>query len=74
MTFMGDPRFAQEAQLRRVADNIEASANQPAAGGEDHEAHAAGKTCEHCGRVLTETDDVRRTANGEWAHENCPPD
>jgi hypothetical protein len=38
---------------------------------EDHEAHAVGETCPRCHRVITATDDVRRTATGEWVHESC---
>ena len=38
---------------------------------EDHEAHAAGQTCAHCDRELTADDQVRKTANGEWVHEDC---
>jgi hypothetical protein len=38
----------------------------------DHEAHAAGKVCERCGKVITPGQDVRRRADGEWVHEICP--
>jgi hypothetical protein len=71
-SFMGDPRFAQEMQLKRVAENMEASANEPQEASEDHEAHVAGQRCAHCERAMTADVEVRKTANGEWVHANCP--
>lgn len=41
---------------------------------EDHEVHAVGKTCGHCGHEFDESDDVRRTSDGSWVHESCPTD
>jgi len=38
----------------------------------DHEAHAPGKVCPRCGKVITVGQDVRRRADGEWVHEICP--
>lgn len=38
----------------------------------DNEAHAAGRTCEICGAIITPDQDVRRRADGQWMHEVCP--
>jgi hypothetical protein len=42
--------------------------------GDDNEAHAPGQVCALCGAVITSGQDVRRRADGRWAHEVCPPD
>ncbi|HYK70911.1 MAG TPA: hypothetical protein VEV45_23425 [Streptosporangiaceae bacterium] len=39
---------------------------------EDHEAHAPGKTCELCHRVIEAGQDARLRADGNWMHEACP--
>jgi hypothetical protein len=39
---------------------------------EDNEAHAPGETCARCGRLILPGDEVRRRADGRWAHELCP--
>jgi hypothetical protein len=72
VTFMGDPRFSQELQLRRLAEHIEAADSEPREVSEDHEAHAVGQICARCARELTADDEVRRTADGGWVHEECP--
>jgi hypothetical protein len=41
-------------------------------GGDDNEAHAAGMVCARCGAVITASQDVRRRADGEWVHDDCP--
>lgn len=71
-SFMGDPRFSQEAQLKRLAEDIDATDREPHEPVEDHEAHAAGKLCAHCERELGADDEVRKTVTGEWVHDNCP--
>jgi hypothetical protein len=38
----------------------------------DNEAHAPGQVCARCGAVIEAGQDVRRRADGEWAHEVCP--
>jgi hypothetical protein len=62
-----------ESQMRALANEL-AQADftpLPEDGHEDHELHAAGQTCPRCHQVITATDDVRRTATGEWVHESC---
>ncbi len=39
---------------------------------EDHSAHAAGKTCARCGRLIEASHDVRRRVFRDWVHESCP--
>ncbi len=39
---------------------------------EDNEAHAPGQTCTRCGNEIRPGEDVRRRADGKWAHEVCP--
>jgi hypothetical protein len=40
--------------------------------GEDHSAHAAGKTCAKCGDPLTATQPARRRGESDWVHDVCP--
>jgi hypothetical protein len=46
--------------------------DEPGSGGDDNEAHAAGMVCALCGAVITAVQDVRRRADGQWAHDVCP--
>jgi uncharacterized OB-fold protein len=38
----------------------------------DNELHAAGQTCPRCGTVILPGQDVRRRADHQWIHEDCP--
>jgi hypothetical protein len=38
----------------------------------DNEAHAPGRKCARCGREIQAGEDVRRRADGQWVHEECP--
>lgn len=40
---------------------------------EGNEAHAPGQICERCGQVITAEQDARRRLDGQWVHEECPP-
>jgi len=40
---------------------------------ESNELHATGQTCPRCGRRFQPGEDVRRTANGAFQHDTCPP-
>ena len=40
---------------------------------ESNEAHAPGQVCERCGQVITDGQDARRRLDGQWVHEECPP-
>jgi hypothetical protein len=39
---------------------------------EDHAAHAPGKVCELCDRVIEAGQDARLRPDGNWIHEECP--
>jgi hypothetical protein len=39
---------------------------------EDHAAHAPGKVCELCHRVIEPGQDARLRLDGNWIHEACP--
>jgi hypothetical protein len=41
--------------------------------GEDHFAHAPGKTCTTCGRPIERWQYARRRAEAKWVHDVCPP-
>jgi len=40
--------------------------------GEDHFAHATGKTCKACGRTIEAGQAARRRGETDWAHDVCP--
>ncbi|HEY5353909.1 MAG TPA: hypothetical protein VIK57_15780 [Streptosporangiaceae bacterium] len=40
---------------------------------EENEAHAPGQVCERCGQTITDGQDARRRLDGQWVHEECPP-
>jgi hypothetical protein len=40
--------------------------------GEDHAAHAAGKTCASCGEPITASQAARRRGETDWVHDVCP--
>jgi hypothetical protein len=41
--------------------------------GEDHAAHAPGRICKACGRMIEPGQDARRRGDADWAHDTCPP-
>ena len=41
---------------------------------DDNWIHAEGELCAKCGRELTVSDFIRRSATGTWVHETCPSD
>jgi hypothetical protein len=58
------------AESRRLADAHTDEVEQNAK--EDHFAHAAGKACKSCGRVIEAGQPARRRGETEWAHDVCP--
>jgi len=42
------------------------------AGYDDNSARAAGRRCGRCDQPMTPSQDVRKRADGTWAHETCP--
>ena len=40
--------------------------------GEDHSAHAAGKTCATCGEPIGAGQPARRRGDTDWVHDVCP--
>ena len=40
--------------------------------GEDHAAHAGGRTCRACGRTIRPEQDARRRGEAGWVHDVCP--
>jgi len=40
--------------------------------GEDHSAHAAGRTCAKCGDPITARQTARRRGETGWVHDVCP--
>jgi hypothetical protein len=42
------------------------------AGYDGNSARAAGRRCGRCAEPITPRQDVRRRADGTWAHETCP--
>jgi len=42
-------------------------------GGEDHSAHAPGRTCKACGEIIEPGQAARRRGESDWAHDVCPP-
>ena len=58
------------AESRRLADaDFTEGDQQP---GEDHFAHATGKTCKSCGHPIEAGQAARRRGETEWAHDVCP--
>ena len=41
--------------------------------GEDHFAHAPGKACRVCGRMIKPGQGARRRGEADWVHDVCPP-
>jgi hypothetical protein len=42
-------------------------------GEQDHQAHAPGRTCVSCGRIIGPGQGARRRGESDWAHDVCPP-
>ena len=40
--------------------------------GEDHAAHAVGKTCKRCGQVIEADQAARLRGVDDWVHDMCP--
>jgi hypothetical protein len=40
--------------------------------GEDHFAHADGKTCASCGKPIGARQAARRRGESDWVHDVCP--
>jgi hypothetical protein len=40
--------------------------------GEDHSAHAAGRTCTSCGQAIGAGQPARRRGEDGWVHDVCP--
>ena len=38
----------------------------------DNELHVTGQTCPRCGTAILPGQDVRRRADHQWVHEDCP--
>jgi hypothetical protein len=60
--------MAMESQQLASADFTEADRDT----GEDHSAHAAGKTCASCGELITARQPARRRGDTDWVHDVCP--
>ena len=58
------------SESRKIADADFSEGEQQT--GEDHFAHATGKTCKSCGRVIEAGQPARRRGETEWAHDVCP--
>lgn len=59
-----------DSESRKIADADFSEGRQQA--GEDHFAHATGKICKSCGRVIEAGQAARRRGETEWAHDVCP--
>lgn len=58
------------SESRRIADADFSQGNPHAE--DDHFAHATGKTCKSCGRMIEAGQAARRRGETEWAHDVCP--
>jgi ADP-ribose pyrophosphatase YjhB (NUDIX family) len=64
------PEFWIAAESRILADADFEEQGRPA--GEDHFAHAPGRTCLVCGQVIEPGQAARRRGESDWAHDVCP--
>ena len=64
-------QFLITAESRILADADVKRDERP--GGEDHAAHAPGRTCIACGQVIEREQAARRRGESDWAHDVCPP-
>ena len=60
--------MAMESKQLASADFTESGRDT----GEDHFAHAAGKTCASCGEPITAGQPARRRGETDWVHDVCP--
>ena len=60
--------MAAESQRLKDADFSEPGQDT----GEDHSAHAAGKTCKSCGHTIGAGQPARRRGETGWVHDVCP--
>lgn len=65
------PRW-EDIGAAEVAEQGQAEEQAHHPGFESHEARRPGAVCDHCGAVIAEDEDARRTAGGRWVHEVCP--
>ena len=63
-------QFLITAESRTLADAKVKEDERP--GGEDHFAHAPGRTCIACGQVIEPGQAARRRGESDWAHDVCP--
>jgi ADP-ribose pyrophosphatase YjhB (NUDIX family) len=64
-------QFLITAESRTLADADIKEHERPS--GEDHLAHAPGRTCKACGQVIEPRQGARRRGESDWAHDVCPP-
>ncbi len=67
MTYANEP-LAAESKALEHADFSERQRDT----GEDHAAHAAGKVCARCGRLIQAGQDARLRSESGWVHDVCP--
>lgn len=61
--------WIDEESKRLAAEDIGESDRDT---GEDQYAHAPGKVCEKCGRVILDGQPARLRGEAEWVHDACP--
>jgi hypothetical protein len=66
--------FLRQMFMGRRMDELEnkdyTPDDQPAS--DDLYAHAAGRTCENCDRVIEPGQPARRRGESGWVHDHCP--
>lgn len=70
MTTPTPQQFLITAESRILADADVKEDERP--GGEDHFAHAPGRTCKACGKIIEPGQAARRRGESDWAHDVCP--
>jgi len=58
------------SESKRLADADLTEGDRPSR--EDHFAHATGKLCRSCGRMIEAGQAARRRGEADWAHDVCP--
>ena len=58
------------SESKRLADADLTEGDQQT--GEDHFAHATGKLCKSCGRLIEAGQAARRRGEADWVHDVCP--
>jgi ADP-ribose pyrophosphatase YjhB (NUDIX family) len=64
-------QFLITAESRVLADADIKEHERPS--GDKHVAHAPGRICMACGRVIEREQAARRRGESDWAHDVCPP-